>query len=189
MERLMVLYYIRSGYVRVTAKTIIDAARSVGAIARIKSAGMPVLPYEPGRRLTGEPFFGVGAVLICPLGRGRADDSYLRSILRPVTFRGMRGLRNPGAPALGSAARARAAALPSNGSLSDLQPVAGGESTVIVDPRLKELLSAAVANANACQNWLSRAKPNLERARVSIAHVIRDVNDLARMLEGDAAKT
>jgi hypothetical protein len=188
MERLMVLYYIRSGYVRVTAKTIIDAARSAGAIARIKSAGMPIL-YEPGRRLTGVPFFGVGAVLICPLGRGRADDSSLRSILRPVTFRGMRGLRKPGAPALGSAARTRAAALPPNGSLSDPQPVTGGESTVIVDPRLKELLSAAVANANACQNWLSRAKPNLERARVSIAHVIRDVNDLARMLEGDAAKT
>ncbi len=38
-------------------------------------------------------------------------------------------------------------------------------------------------NSNACRNWLSRAQPNLERARVSIAHVIRDVNDLARMLE------
>jgi hypothetical protein len=48
---------------------------------------------------------------------------------------------------------------------------------------MKELLSAAVANSKACQNWLSKAKPNLERARVSIAHVIRDVNDLARMFE------
>jgi hypothetical protein len=59
----------------------------------------------------------------------------------------------------------------------------GGESKGIADPRMKELLSAAVANSKACQNWLSRPKPNLERARLSISHVIRDVNDLARMLE------
>jgi hypothetical protein len=185
MERLMVLYFIRAGYLGVTVKTIMDAARSVGAIAGIKSDRMPLLPYEPARRAfaTGEPFFGVSAVLICPLGRGRRDHSSLRSLLRPVVFRGIRGMQIPKAPASGGAARVRAEVLPPDGPPGDLQPISGGESKVIADPRMKELLSAVIANSNACRNWLSKAQPNLERARVSIAHVIRDVNDLARMLE------
>jgi hypothetical protein len=79
--------------------------------------------------------------------------------------------------------KARATALPPASTLSDLQNVTGGQSKAIADPRVKELLSAAIANSKACQNWLSKAKPNLERARVSISYVVRDVNDLARMLE------
>jgi hypothetical protein len=186
MERLMVLYYIRAGYLGVTAKTIADAARSAGAVARIKSPRMPFLPYEPRRQISAssEPFFGVGAVLICPLGRGIAYHSSIRSILRSVAFRGVTGMMNPKALALGSAVKARATVLsPTTSSLTDSQPMTGHESKGIADPRMKELLSAAVANSKACQNWLSKAKPNLERARVSIAHVIRDVNDLARMFE------
>jgi hypothetical protein len=185
MERLMVLYYIRAGYSRVTMKTIVDAAQSVGAVARIKSPRMPLFPYEPGRgiRATSEPFLGVGAVLICPLGRGSAYRPSIDSILRSVYFRGVTGMMNPKALALGRAVRVRAPILSPTVPSSDLQPVTGDESKGIADPRMKELLSAAVANSKACQNWLSRPKPNLERARVSIAHVIRDVNDLARMLE------
>jgi len=185
MERLMVLYYIRAGYSRVTTKTIVDAAEAVGAVARIKSPRMPLFPYEPGRgiRATSEPFFGVGAVLICPFGRGSACRSSIDSTLGSVAFRGVTGMMNPKALALGSAVNTRATALSPTGSSSDVQPMTGDESKGIADPRAKELLSAAVANSKACQNWLSRPKPNLERARVSIAHVIRDVNDLARMLE------
>ncbi len=175
MQRLMVLYYIRSGYLRVTVKTIVDAARSVGAIARIKSPRMPFWPYEPGRgsAASGEPFFGVGAVVICPLGHGSGL----------VALGGMTGRQSLKALALGSAAKARATVLLPTGPSSDSQPLTGVESKFNADPHMKELLSAAVANSKACQNWLSKPKPNLERARVSIAHVIRDVNDLARMLE------
>jgi hypothetical protein len=175
MQRLVVLYYIRSGYLRVTAKTILDAARSVGAVARIKSPRMPFWPYEPGRgsAVSGEPFFGVGAVVICPLGQ----------VSRLVAFGGMTGRRNLKALALGSAVKARATVLMPTSSSSDSQPPTGGVSKFIADPHMKELLSAAVANSKACQNWLSRPKPNLERARLSIAHVIRDVNDLARLIE------
>jgi hypothetical protein len=90
---------------------------------------------------------------------------------------------NPKALALGSAVNTHATVLSPTSSSSSVQPMTGGESKGIADPRAKELLSAAVANSKACQNWLSKAQPNLERARVSIAHVIRDVNDLARMLE------
>jgi hypothetical protein len=171
----MVLYYIRSGYLRVTAKTIVDAARSVGAVARIKSPRMPVWPYEPGRGTAagGDPFFGVGAVVICPLGQGNGL----------VSFGRMTGRQNLKPLALGSAVKARATVLLPTGSSSDSQPLTGGEPKFIADPHMKELLSAAVANSKACQNWLSKPKPNLERARVSIAHVIRDVNDLARLLD------
>jgi hypothetical protein len=93
------------------------------------------------------------------------------------------GMMNPKALALGSAVKTRATVPSPTSSSSNLEPMTGGESKGIADPRMKELLSAAVANSKACQNWLLRPKPNLERARVSIAHVIRDVNDLARMLE------
>jgi hypothetical protein len=185
MERLMVLYYIRAGYLGVTAKTIVDTARSAGAVARIKSPRIPFLPYEPPREISAgsEPFFGVGAVLICPLGRGIAYNSSIHSILRSVAFRGVTGMMNPKALALGSAVKARAAVLSPTRSLTGSQPPTGHESKGIADPRMKELLSAAAANSKACQNWLLKAKPNLERARGSIAHVIRDVNDLARMFE------
>jgi hypothetical protein len=185
MQRLMILYYVRSGYLRVTVKTIIAAAQSVGAVARIKSPRMPFWPYEPrkGTAATSEPFFGVGAVVICPLGSGSAYHSSIDSMLSPVPFRGMTGMKNLKALASDSAVKARATVLPPNSSLSDSQPITGGESKVIADSRMKELLSAAVANSKACQNWLSKAKPNLERARISISHVIRDVNDLGRMLE------
>jgi hypothetical protein len=185
MERLMILYYVRSGYLRVTAKTIIDAAQSVGAVARIKSPGIPVWPYEPrrGTEATGEPFFGVGAVVVCPLGRGGAYRSSIDSMLRPVAFRAMTGMKNLNALASHSALNARATVLPPAGSSGDSQSTTGSGSKVVADSRMKELLSAAVANSKACQNWLAKAKPNLERARISIAHVMRDVNDLARMLE------
>jgi hypothetical protein len=92
-------------------------------------------------------------------------------------------MMNPKALAWGSAVKARAAVLSPTSSSTGSQPLTGHESKGIADPRMKELLSAAVANSKACQNWLSKAKPNLERARVSIDHVIRDVNDLARMFE------
>ena len=92
-------------------------------------------------------------------------------------------MKNLEAFASDSAVKARATVPPPTGSSSDYQPTAGGGAKVIADSRMKELLSAAVANSKACQNWLSKAKPNLERARISIAYVMRDVNDLARMLE------
>ena len=181
----MVLYYIRAGYLGVTAKTIVDAARSAGAVARIKPPRMSFLPYAPRRGISvnSKPFFGVGAVLICPLGRGIADQSSIHSILRSVAVRGVTGMMNPKALALGSDVKAPATALSPTSSLTDSQPMTEHESKGIPDPRMKELLSAAIANSKACQNWLSKAKPNLVRARVSIAHVIRDVNDLARMVE------
>lgn len=177
MERLLVLYYMRAGYLRATARAIIGAAQSVGAVARIGSPGtvMPFLPYEPRRGIaaTREPLFGVSAVVISPLGRGSAYRSSVHSILRTVAFRGMRGTKYRKGLALGSALKARATAPSQGGSLGDLR----------ADPRMKELLSAAIANSKACQNWLSKPEPNLERARVSIDHVIRDVNDLARVFD------
>jgi hypothetical protein len=37
MQRLLVLYFIRAGYLGVTVQTIVDAARSAGAVAGIKA--------------------------------------------------------------------------------------------------------------------------------------------------------
>jgi len=174
MERIMVLYYIRSGYSQVTVNTVIDSARSVGAVVGIQVQRTRFLPFKPAKRtpMTGEPFFGVGAVFICPLGRGGADSASIRSIQRPVPFRVISGMRYPKRLVSGGGLKAPVT-----------QPIIGDVSKGPPDPRIRELLSAAVANSKACQNWLSKPKPNLERARVSIAHVIRDVDDLARLLE------
>jgi hypothetical protein len=183
MERLMVLYYIRSGYGRATAKTIIDAAQSVGAVARITSPRMPFLPYMPGRgtAATNAPYFGVGAVVMYAIGPRNSYHASIQSILRPIAFPRSTGMKNRRDLALNSAVEAGAAVLTANSPLSDSQPTRG-ESEFIADARMKELLSAAVANSRACQNWLTKTTPNLERARLSIAHVIRDVNDLAGIL-------
>jgi hypothetical protein len=48
--------------------------------------------------------------------------------------------------------------------------------------QMKELLSAALANSHACQNWLNFDSPNLERARLSIANVTRDLKLAAHLL-------
>jgi hypothetical protein len=48
--------------------------------------------------------------------------------------------------------------------------------------RAKELLSAALANCQASQNWLSLPTADMDRARLSIENVIRDVGELGEML-------
>jgi hypothetical protein len=48
--------------------------------------------------------------------------------------------------------------------------------------QMKELLSAALANSHACQNWLNSDTPNLERARQSIVNLTRDLNLAAQMV-------
>lgn len=45
-----------------------------------------------------------------------------------------------------------------------------------------ETLSAILANGLACQNWLSPDQLNLERARISIGLVIRDVTALSTII-------
>lgn len=41
---------------------------------------------------------------------------------------------------------------------------------------VRELLSAVLANSHACQNWLAAPTPNLDKARLSISNVTRDLN-------------
>jgi hypothetical protein len=47
----------------------------------------------------------------------------------------------------------------------------------------RELLSAALANCYACQNWLSSPAAAIDRAQLSIARVIRDVKALEKVLQ------
>jgi hypothetical protein len=51
-----------------------------------------------------------------------------------------------------------------------------GSSAISASPELRELLAAALANSHACQNWLADPTPNLDRARLSIAGVTRDLD-------------
>ena len=185
MEKLVVFYYVRSGFSRITARTLIHAAQSIGAVPRMKLPKVPLLLYSPetGASATRKPFFGGRAVVICPLGPGRASALAVRPPPGPATYGGMTGTKNerdfaPGAPTLASAA-----VLSQLGTANDPLRAAEDPFELVADIRMKELLSAIVANSKACQNWLSKATPNLERARISIAHVMRDVNDLTRMLE------
>lgn len=187
MERLLALYYVRPGYLRGMANSIIGAARSVRAIAHIKFTSTQYSPHKIGRGPTtvvrGAGVLGVRAVVLWPLGRHGVNHSILHTISGPAGFRGMTRFRKRGEADMATVISARAPVIPPNNASVDLQPRATGESKFTVDPRIKDLLSAAIANSKACQNWLSKPTPNLERAGVSIVHVIRDISDLARMVE------
>jgi hypothetical protein len=51
-----------------------------------------------------------------------------------------------------------------------------------ITPELRDLLAAALANSHACQNWLADSPPNLDRARLSIANVTRDLGLIAELV-------
>lgn len=45
-------------------------------------------------------------------------------------------------------------------------------------------LAAIVANADACQRWLSAAPPNAERARIACGRIVRDANAASAVIHG-----
>src|SRR3546814_6800297 len=53
------------------------------------------------------------------------------------------------------------------------------ELSASIAHEVNQPLAAIVANANACDRWLSAAPPNLERAKISAERIIRDANSAA----------
>ncbi len=54
-----------------------------------------------------------------------------------------------------------------------------GELSASIAHEINQPLSAIAANAQACQGWLSKNPPNLDKARASMANIIQDVNGAA----------
>jgi len=47
-----------------------------------------------------------------------------------------------------------------------------------------ELLSALIANGEACKNWLAGDRPNLDRVRATVVRMIRDARTLSDLIQG-----
>jgi hypothetical protein len=47
-----------------------------------------------------------------------------------------------------------------------------------------ELLSALIANGEACKNWLAGDQANLDRVKATIARMIRDAQTLSDVMQG-----
>ena len=56
------------------------------------------------------------------------------------------------------------------------------EMSASIAHEVNQPLAAIVANSHACQQWLSATPPNLQRARVTVARVIRDANSAADIM-------
>jgi hypothetical protein len=199
MDRLLVLYYMRPGYVHAVARSIAGAAQSAGAAVYIGPTHRGrVLNVASATRRAPEsskpPLFapstrrgGLEVVVVYSPIRLRGGLPMVTTQQRSGRFRGMLAIQNM--------QRLRGSARPPTtqvGIRSEQQPPSnapiprpGGavdvlESTSRVQAR--ELLSAALANCYACQNWLLSPTATLDRAQLSIAMVIRDVNALEKLL-------
>jgi C4-dicarboxylate-specific signal transduction histidine kinase len=119
----------------------------------------------------------------------------------PVTTRVLRSV-NPSLPGDGPAApdgTARALPLgPDVGADGQALPARSAQDQLARATQLSSLaelsasiahevnqpLAAIVANAHACQRWLSADPPNIERARLTSERIIRDANAAAAVING-----
>jgi signal transduction histidine kinase len=62
------------------------------------------------------------------------------------------------------------------------QIAAVAELSASIAHEINQPLAAAVANGHACQRWLLAAPPNIERARLTAARMIRDANTVAEVV-------
>jgi predicted ATPase/signal transduction histidine kinase/GAF domain-containing protein len=59
-----------------------------------------------------------------------------------------------------------------------------GELVASIGHELNQPLAAVVTNGSACLRWLDREKPDLEKARQSVAHIVRDAGQAGEVIRG-----
>jgi C4-dicarboxylate-specific signal transduction histidine kinase len=59
-----------------------------------------------------------------------------------------------------------------------------GELVASIGHELNQPLAAVVTNGSACLRWLDREKPDLEKARQSVAHIVRDAGHAGEVIRG-----
>jgi hypothetical protein len=198
MEKLWVLYHMRPGYLQAIGESILGIAQSAGAAVHMRPLNRGHgLHHVIGPRAASQP------------GKPRPFASATRSgleivvIYSPIQFRGGASwgaalppsghFRGKPAARMGQRWRGRVgrsavdAERPAVHKPPSDIPVPGPVETPAVPEatmrrQAAELLSAALANCHACQNWLLSPVANVDRARLTIAKVIRDVKALERLL-------
>ena len=156
MKTLLVVYYARPGSMRATARAIATAARSAGAEVHLR----------PMTRTIAASFFRNPA----------SEPRWLKEVVEGAAA-GLDTVVVCG-PLRAGISHSAVAILRNSGRSSR---VPRAQSSMPL--RLKELLSAALANAQACENWLSKPTLDLGQARRSIVKVTRDVTAIAQMIQ------
>ena len=59
-----------------------------------------------------------------------------------------------------------------------------GELVASIGHELNQPLAAVVTNGSACLRWLDREKPDLDKARQSVAHIVRDAGHAGEVIRG-----
>jgi predicted ATPase/signal transduction histidine kinase/GAF domain-containing protein len=59
-----------------------------------------------------------------------------------------------------------------------------GELVASIGHELNQPLAAVVTNGSACLRWLDRDKPELDKARQSVAHIVRDAGHAGEVIRG-----
>jgi signal transduction histidine kinase len=59
-----------------------------------------------------------------------------------------------------------------------------GELVASIGHELNQPLAAVVTNGSACLRWLDRDKPDLDKARQSVAHIVRDAGHAGEVIRG-----
>jgi hypothetical protein len=155
MKTLLVVYYARPGSMRATARAIATAARSAGAEVHLR----------PMTRTIAASFF-----------RNHASaPRWLKEVVGGAAGLDTVVVCGP----LRAGISHSAVAILRNSGRSSRVPRAQSSMPL----RLKELLSAALANSQACENWLSKPTLDLGQARRSIVKVTRDVTAIAQMIQ------
>jgi C4-dicarboxylate-specific signal transduction histidine kinase len=59
-----------------------------------------------------------------------------------------------------------------------------GELVASIAHELNQPLAAVVTNGSACMRWLDREKPDLDRARQAVGHIVRDAGHAGEVIRG-----
>src|SRR6202034_2093000 len=59
-----------------------------------------------------------------------------------------------------------------------------GELVASIGHELNQPLAAVVTNGSACLRWLDREKPDIGKARQSVAHIVRDAGHAGEVIRG-----
>jgi hypothetical protein len=178
MDGILILFHCR----RHRAGIVPRITRVLGRAIRL-DVGMYKLPAKAGSRGMSRAHVALDAAL--PQSDRNAVTLYpgyhhpAMNVLRSVVAQGLPGASERTILVLPFVSR-RTQALTSptdSGSPAGLDP-----TTWAAQYQLRELLSAALANSHACENWLRGPTPNLPRARLSVANVTRDLHLAAQMV-------
>jgi hypothetical protein len=184
MDGILMLCYARHAQLRVMWKSVIEVSRRVGTVVQINSFQKASSPNKAGLKrptaLSSAAVPGRGVVILCQIAHSGFRPRFIAEMLTNSSPPRVQGRHNRWRFVPVSLSQNSAAEFVPDVSSAGEQRTNEGYAPPTEGHRAKELLSAALANSDACRNWLANPAPNLDRAQLSIQRVIRDLNDLSQ---------